>query len=79
MQTVFVALIAATCSLASLSGWLYLSNAEQRTALALWHNCPLPIKGAVLIVEADWPGQTSGDTYRCSHAKKSRPTTARAY
>ena len=43
------------------------------STLEVWKNCPLPMRGTLLIVEADWPGKQPDDQYRCSHARKSQP------
>lgn len=46
---------------------------DQRAALEIWANCPMPAKGTMLVVEADWPDQQPEDKYRCSFARKRLP------
>lgn len=46
-------------------------------ALQIWQNCPLPPKGAYLVIESDWEGKAPEDEMRCFHARKPGPRNMR--
>lgn len=77
---VAIALTALTLLVVALTGLLSLvwtSHDRQAQALDIFKNCPMPSKGSVLVIEADWEGQTSADEgLRCQLLRKAPRKTS---